>query len=135
MHVLSPSRMARLRSPRSGSRSLTVCSSPNNHPIIPAKIRGIYQGRSVERPASGKLRIMTVNENTIEKLTKSLRYLKNIPSGTYFCFNYAGDLSLEADTQEDVKAIRRSFRGVVWKKHFQERSNSWQYKGRTRNGV
>jgi len=78
---------------------------------------------------------MTVNENTIEKLTKSLRYLKNIPSGTYFCFNYAGDLSLEADTQEDVKAIRRSFRGVVWKKHFQEWSNSWQYKGRTRNGV
>jgi hypothetical protein len=78
---------------------------------------------------------MTVSETTIETITKSLKYLKKVPSGTFFCFNYNGHLSLEADTQAEVRAIRSAFRGVVWKKKFTEWSNSWQYTGKTRNGV
>ena len=78
---------------------------------------------------------MTVNERTLNAITKSLKYLKNVPSGIYFCFNYAGHLSLEADTQEQVRAIRKAFRGVIWKKKFIEWNSSWQYTCKTRSGV
>jgi hypothetical protein len=78
---------------------------------------------------------MTVNEKTIETITKSIRYLKNIPSGTYFGFNYAGSLNFDAKTQAEVRAIRSAFRGVVWKKKFIEWANAWQYTGKTRSGV
>jgi hypothetical protein len=78
---------------------------------------------------------MTTSEETINKLTKTLKALKNVPAGTYFCFSYNGNVNLEAFTQEEVRAIRSSFRGVVWKKKFVEYANSWSYTGKTRGGV
>lgn len=78
---------------------------------------------------------MTVNEKTIAALSEAMKILKKIPSGTYFCFSYEAGLNLEGRTQEDVKKIRKSFRGVVWSKRFVEYAETWEYKTTTRSGV
>ena len=78
---------------------------------------------------------MTIDEKTIAKLTATVKILNKIPHGTYFCFNYRGGINLEGRTQEDVKKIRKSFRGVIWKKRFVEYAETWEYTGTTRTGV
>lgn len=78
---------------------------------------------------------MTINEETISKLTATLKLLKKIPHGTYFCFSYKAGLNLEGRTQEDVKKIRKSFRGAIWSKRFVEYAEVWEYKTTTRDGV
>jgi hypothetical protein len=78
---------------------------------------------------------MTVNEKTISVVSEAVKLLKKIPTGTYFCFNYKGGLNLEGRTQEDVKKIRKSFRGVIWSKRFVEYAETWEYKATTRSGV
>jgi hypothetical protein len=78
---------------------------------------------------------MTKKESVLTSLTKSLRYLKNVPDGTYFNFAWDGGLQIEATTQEDVRTIRRIFRGGVWKKNYVEYSQQWEYTTKTRSGV
>jgi hypothetical protein len=78
---------------------------------------------------------MRVNEKSIEMITKSLHYIKKLPSGTYFSFAYDGGLQIEASTQADVRLIRSAFRGVIWKKEYVEWSERWAYKAKTRNGL
>jgi len=78
---------------------------------------------------------MTANEKTIARLTKALPYLKKIPTGTYFSFQWDGGLNIEADTLEKVREIRSCFRGIIWKKEFMEWSSRWTYTATTRTGV
>lgn len=78
---------------------------------------------------------MVKNEQRLEILTKSLRYLRNIPDGIYFSFAYDGGLQIEATTQEMVKEIRRSFPASTWKKNFVEYSGQWEYTTKLRTGV
>lgn len=78
---------------------------------------------------------MTVNEKTIAALTAAMKHLKKIPAGTYFCFSYEAGLNLEGRTQEDVKKIRKAFRGALWTKKFVEYAEMWEYRTTTRDGV
>jgi hypothetical protein len=78
---------------------------------------------------------MTASDKTIEVINKALKHIKKLPHGTYFNFNYAGDLQIEARTQTEVKEIRRAFGRIVWKKEFVEWRQSWTYKGTTRTGL
>jgi len=78
---------------------------------------------------------MTKNEKTLTTVAKSLQYLKKIPLGTYFQFAWDGSLMLEATTLEDVKAIRSCFRGIIWRKKYEEWCGRWTYEATTRTGV
>lgn len=78
---------------------------------------------------------MTIDEKTIAKLGAAMKLLKKIPEGTYFCFSYEAGLNLEGRTQDDVKKIRRAFRGAIWSKRFVEYAEMWEYKTTTRTGV
>jgi hypothetical protein len=78
---------------------------------------------------------MTADEKTITNLDKAMRYIKKLPPGTYFYFSHNGGLQLSATTQNDVKTIRSSFRGVIWKKRFSEYCQQWEYRAKTRTGV
>jgi hypothetical protein len=78
---------------------------------------------------------MKANEKTIEVISKGLKYLKNLPQDTYFSFSWDGGLHIEGKTQEDVRNIRKAFRGVIWKKEYSEWAQSWSYSATTRTGV
>jgi hypothetical protein len=78
---------------------------------------------------------MTANEKTITTLGKALTYIKKLPTGTYFQFAWDGGLYVEASTQDDVKKIRSCFRGVIWKKKYEEWAQRWTYTATMRTGV
>jgi hypothetical protein len=78
---------------------------------------------------------MTLNEKTVDRITKSIKFLKNVPTGVYFNFDYSGGLQFEARTLAEVRKIRAAFHTRVWKKNFVEYSEQWEYTTTTSSGV
>lgn len=78
---------------------------------------------------------MKVSERTIDTIKQVIKILPKLPENTIFGFSYDASLQLEARTQEEVKQIRRCFRGLIWKKEFVEWSECWNYSTQTKGGL
>jgi hypothetical protein len=59
--------------------------------------------------------------------TLSYLLMRDVPLSVYFDIDEDGDVSAQCHTQEEVRSFRACFRGVVWKKEYNEGCNWWEY--------
>ena len=62
-----------------------------------------------------------------DALKRAMPVLEQLPDDEHFGVSWAGELEVQAHTQEKVQELRAFFPGVVWKRTWSKGCGWWEY--------